>query len=158
MPCYATQYACTWPDVKSRSLQRFAYEQRRVSTRLSDVGKELEDIHQERQLNRLTEEVAMDLLAELKTGVEDLAERKSPLVTQRLEDTRAAPALDDLVRARLVQVPDLQHDILQVIQALIARIDKWGDFTEVLQEVRDLLTGEEEIIKGTREAIQSEHR
>ena len=44
------------------------------------------------------------------------------------------------------------------IQALATRIDKWGDFTEVLQEVRDLLSGEETIIEETRKAVQSEHR
>ena len=100
----------------------------------------------------------MELLVELEAGVRDLAERASPLVAQRLEDSRAAPRLDKLVRSRLVQVPDLQHEILKAIQALISRIDKWGDFTEVLQEVRDLLSGEETIIEETRKAVQSEHR
>jgi hypothetical protein len=141
-----------------RTLQRLDYDQRRVTTRLVDVKKELEDILNERQLNRLTEEASLDLLKALSGGVRDLAERASPLVSRELEDSRAASLLDARTRARLVRVPDLQSEIHSAIEALIARIDKWGDFTEVLQEIRDVLQGEEKIIEETRKTVRSENR
>ncbi len=141
-----------------RTLQRLDYDQRRVTTRLVDVKKELDDVLNERELNRLTEEAPLELLKELKEGVRDLADRASPLVSRELEDSRAASALDARTRARLVRVPDLQAEIHSAIEALIARIDKWGDFTEVLQEIRDVLQGEEKIIEGTRKAVRSENR
>lgn len=137
-----------------RGLQRLGHAQRRVAGRLGDVKEELEEIRSERELNRLTEEGSLALVNELHEGVADLSDRASPLVSRALEEARGAPRLDERTRARLARVPDQQEEIAEAIAALVARIEKWGDFTEVLQEVRDLLRGEETIIDGTREAVK----
>ena len=145
-------------DGDKRTLQRLEYDQRKVTTRLVEAKKDIEEMRTERELNRLAEEAAMSLLAELHEGVQDLGERASPLVSRELEDGRVAARLDAQLKARLNRVPDLQLDIVSALDALTARIDKWGDFTEVIQEFRDLLRGEEQIMEGTRRAAQAEHR
>lgn len=141
-----------------RSLQRMAQDQQRLTHRLVDARKELDDLTLERQQNRLTEEGAMALLGELTEGLRDLAERASPRIVRDLEDGRAAAALDGSVRSRLGRVPDLQLEVEGKLLELAARIDKWGDFTEVLQEVRDLLRGEQRVIDETTRAAEAEGR
>lgn len=136
------------------SIRRIEYEQRRVTNRLVAVKAELEDIKGEREANRLTEPSAMALIEELHAGVKDLSDRASPLVSRELEDTRKAPRLDPKTHSRLSRVPDLQEEIQTAIKRLIASIDKFGDFTEVLQEFQDLLKGEGDVIKGTKRVIK----
>jgi hypothetical protein len=137
-----------------RRLQRIGYDQKRVTSRLTDIGKELAELEEERKLNRLDDESSMMLLQDLREGVVDLAERASPMVLRELEDARAALALDEQVKAKVGRVPDLQHEIEESIRALAARIDKWGDFTEVIQEWRDLRRDQEGVLDGTREAVK----
>jgi hypothetical protein len=145
-------------DDDKRRLQRLDQDQRRVTTRLDDVLNELVDIAAERQLNRLEDESASALVDELSTALRDLAKERSPLISRELEDARAVTRLDDGVRTRLARVPDLQQDLVDALTALAARIGKWGDFTEVIQELRDLQSGEDRIIEGTRRAIQQGNR
>jgi hypothetical protein len=145
-------------DADKKAIQRLDYDQRRVTTRLQDVEKELLDLQAERELNRLTEEAAVALLKDLTEGVHDLAERASPLISRALEDARSAPTLDDRTKGALRRVPDMQADVLEEIRQLIGRIDKWGDFTEVLQEIRDVQSGQDTIIEGTRRAVQDKHQ
>lgn len=138
-----------------RRLQRVGYEQRRVTSRLEDIGKELADLEEERRLNRLDDESSMFLLKDLGEGVNELAERHSPVVLRELEDARAAVQLDEQVKAKIGRIPDLQYDIEETIKALAARIDKWGDFTEVIQEWRDLKKDQNRVLEGTREAVKT---
>ena len=145
-------------DDDRRRLQRLDQDQRRVTKRLEEVRDELADIRQERALNRLTDEAAVALTQELLDATKDLAERASPAVSRELDDARQAQALDARLKARLARVPDLQQDIVAQLRALAARIGKWGDFTEVIQEVRDLLRSEDRIIEATREAAQQKNR
>ncbi len=145
-------------DDDKRRLQRLDQDQRRVTSRLEDVLTELQDIAAERALNRLDDAAAAGLIDDLSTAVRDLAKERSPLISRELEDARAVTRLDDRVRSRLARVPDLQQQLIDAITALAARIGKWGDFTEVLQELRDLYRGEERVIEGTRKAAQQEHR
>lgn len=145
-------------DDDKRRLQRLDQDQRRVTVRLDDVLTELQDIAAERALNRLDDAAAAALVEDLSTAVRDLAKERSPLISRELEDARAVTRLDDRVRTRLARVPDLQQQLIDAITALAARIGKWGDFTEVLQELRDLYRGEERVIDGTRKAAQQEHR
>lgn len=145
-------------DDDKRRLQRLDQDQRRVTARLEDVLNELEDIASERALNRLEDAAAAALVEDLSVAVRDLAKERSPLISRELEDARAVTRLDDRVRTRLARVPDLQQQLIDAINALAARIGKWGDFTEVLQELRDLYRGEERVIEGTRKAAQQQHR
>ncbi|MCO5171422.1 MAG: hypothetical protein M9894_34400 [Planctomycetes bacterium] len=145
-------------DDDKRRLQRLDQDQRRVTVRLEDVLNELTDIAAERTLNRLDDEAAAALVEELSVAVRDLAKDRSPVISRELEDARAVARLDDRVRTRLGRVPDLQQQLIDAITALAARIGKWGDFTEVIQELRDLYRGEERIIEGTRRAAQQQHR
>ena len=145
-------------DDDKRRLQRLDQDQRRVTVRLDDVLGELTDIAAERALNRLDDAAAAALVEDLSLAVRDLAKERSPLISRELEDARAVTRLDDRVRSRLARVPDLQQQLIDAITALAARIGKWGDFTEVIQELRDLHRGEERIIEGTRKAAQQEHR
>lgn len=145
-------------DDDKRRLQRLDQDQRRVTTRLDDVLDELVDIAQERELNRLEDESAKALVEELTTALRDLSKERSPMISRELEDARAVTRLDDGVRTRLARVPDLQQDLIDALTALAARIGKWGDFTEVIQELRDLQSGEDRIIEGTRKAIQQGNR
>lgn len=145
-------------DDDKRRLQRIGYEQRRVTNRLVEIRQELVDIRTERELNRLDDQSAMMLLEDLLAGVEDLAERASPHIQQELHDSRVAPRVDERTRTRLARVPDLQHDVIQALAALAARIDKWGDFTEVIQDWRDLGREQDTIIERTKEAAREEHR
>ncbi|MBX3466910.1 MAG: hypothetical protein KF878_08425 [Planctomycetes bacterium] len=145
-------------DDDKRRLHRLDQDQRRVTVRLEDVLNELTDIAAERALNRLDDAAAAALVEELSVAVRDLAKDRSPVISRELEDARAVARLDDRVRTRLGRVPDLQQQLIDAITALAARIGKWGDFTEVIQELRDLYRGEERIIEGTRRATQQEHR
>ena len=45
--------------------------------------------------------------------------------------------------------------IADELQRLATRIDKYGDFTEVLQELRDLLSGQDRVIDGAGEAAKA---
>lgn len=145
-------------DDDKRRLQRLDQDQRRVTTRLDDVLNELVDIASERELNRLEDESARALVEELSTALRDLSKERSPMISRELEDARAVTRLDDGVRTRLARVPDLQQDLIDALTALAARIGKWGDFTEVIQELRDLQSGEDRIIEGTRRAVQQGNR
>lgn len=100
----------------------------------------------------------MGLVEDLLAGVSELAERDSPAVSQQVNDVVADPLLAEATRTKLGRIPDLQEDLYEAIRALAARIDKWGDFTEVIQELRDVFQGQERVIEGTRQAIQQEHR
>jgi hypothetical protein len=142
----------------TRRLQRLDQDQRRVTVRLEEILAELTDIAAERKLNRLDDEAAAALVDELTAAVRDLAKDRSPGVSRELEDARAVTRLDDRVRTRLARVPDLQQQLIDALQALAARIGKWGDFTEVIQELRDLGRGQDRVIDGTRRAAQREHR
>jgi hypothetical protein len=141
-----------------RRLQRLEQDQRRVTTRIDDVLTELLDIANERKLNRLEDEAAASLVAELSSALRDLAKERAPLISRELDDARAVPRLDDRVRTRLARVPDLQQKLAEDLQALAARIAKWGDFTEVIQELRDLQRGQDRVIEGTERAVKTDHR
>lgn len=145
-------------DDDKRRLARVDQDQRRVTQRLVEVAAEVEDIRQERELNRLNDDAAMSLVADLQEAIRGLAERDSPAISRELDDARAAPKLDERTKTRLARVPDLQKALIDKLTALAARIGKWGDFTEVLQEVRDLLQGQERVTEGTKRAAQQEHR
>ncbi|HBP16582.1 MAG TPA: hypothetical protein DEA08_02155 [Planctomycetes bacterium] len=138
-----------------RRLQRLEYDQRRVTTRLNEVEKSLGELLEEREANRLTDPSAMSLLNELREGVKKLADEKSPSITRQLKDTRTATKLDSKTRAAMARVPDLQDELADELQRLATRIDKYGDFTEVLQELRDLLSGQDRVIDGAGEAAKA---
>jgi hypothetical protein len=133
-----------------RRVQRLEYDQRRVTTRLTEIKRAILELKGEREANRLTEPAAMSLLGELLDGVQALAETRSPAVSRRFNDARKAPRLDPKTRASLTRIPDLQQDIADDLRRLAQRIDKWGDFTEVIQELRDLLSGEQRVIDGAK--------
>lgn len=142
----------------TRRLKRLESEQRRVTTRLREVKKALEDLQAERTANRLTEEGAMNMLSDLQKGVSELSEKASPQIERSLADARQAPQLDPKTRSDLRQVPDRQQDLADELRRLTTRIDKWGDFTEVIQEVRDLLKGEDKVIEGAKRAAAEKNR
>jgi hypothetical protein len=144
-------------DDDKRRLQRFDQDQRRVTQRIEEILAELTDIAQERALNRLSDEAAAALVEDLSGAVRDLAKEKSPLISRELDDARAATRVDERVRTRLARVPDLQQQVADALTALAARIGKWGDFTEVIQELRDLMQGQERVIDGTKQAAQDQH-
>lgn len=141
-----------------RRLQRLDQDQRRVTSRIEDVLTEILDIGNERKLNRLEDEAAAALVAELSTALRDLAKERAPLISRELDDARAVTRLDDRVRTKLARVPDLQQKLAEDLQALAARIAKWGDFTEVIQELRDLQRGQDRVIEGTQKAVERDHR
>jgi hypothetical protein len=145
-------------DEDKRRLQRVDQDQRRVTQRLVEVTAEVDDIRSERELNRLTDDAAMSLVADLLDAVRGLAERDSPAISRELDDGRVAPRVDDRVRTRLARIPDLQQALVEKLQALAARIGKWGDFTEALQEARDLLEGQIRVQEGTKAATQQQNR
>ncbi|MGE0709979.1 MAG: hypothetical protein AB7N76_26000 [Planctomycetota bacterium] len=133
-----------------RRVQRLEYDQRRVTTRLTEVKKALDELRAEREANRLTEQAAMSLLGELTDGVQKLAESKSPAISRQLNDALQAPRLDPKTRSSLASVPDRQQELADELRRLATRIDKYGDFTEVIQELRDLLKGEDRVIDGAK--------
>ncbi|MBL4844403.1 MAG: hypothetical protein JKY65_02655 [Planctomycetes bacterium] len=141
-----------------RRVKRLEYEQRRVTTRLRDVGKALKSLAKDRKANRLTEKGAMSMLRDLSKGVSKLAEERSPQIERKLADARKAESLDAKTKAALRQVPDLQQSLADDLRRLATRIDKWGDFTEVIQELRDLLKGEEQVIDGADRAAAERNR
>lgn len=141
-----------------RRLKRLESEQRRVTTRLREVKKALEELQAERTANRLTEEGAMNMLSDLQKGVSELSEKASPQIERSLADARQAAQLDPKTRSGLRQVPDRQQDLADELRRLTTRIDKWGDFTEVIQEVRDLLKGEDKVIEGAKRAAAEKNR
>lgn len=141
-------------DDDKRRLARVDQDQRRITQRLEELKADVDDIRSERELNRLQDDAAMGLVQELQESLRQLAERDSPLISRELDDARQAPRVDDKLRARLARVPDRQQEVVEKLQSLAARIGKWGDFTEVLQEVRDLLRGEDKVIDGTKRAAQ----
>lgn len=141
-----------------RKVKRLEYEQRRVTTRLRDVNKALGELSEERKANRLTEKGAMSMLDDLRKGVSKLAKESSPQIERRLADARKAGDLDNKTKAGLRQVPDLQQNLADDLRRLATRIDKWGDYTEVIQELRDLLKGEDNVIKGAERAAAERNR
>lgn len=141
-----------------RRVKRLEYEQRRVTTRLRDVSKALKELTAERKANRLTEKGAMSMLDDLRKGVSKLAKEDSPQIERRLADARKAAELDPKTKAALRQVPDLQQTLADNLRRLATRIDKWGDYTEVIQELRDLLKGEEKVIEGAERAAAERNR
>jgi hypothetical protein len=141
-----------------RKVKRLEYEQRRVTTRLRDVNKALGELTEERKANRLTEKGAMSMLDDLRKGVSKLAKEDSPKIERRLADARKAGELDNKTKAALRQVPDLQQNLADDLRRLATRIDKWGDYTEVIQELRDLLKGEDKVIEGAERAAAERNR
>ena len=141
-----------------RALQRVGVEEKRVTSRLQDVLRELGDIKSERQLNRLEDPAAMALLGELSDGVRELAEKSTPLIGRQLEDARAAARVDEGLRNQLGRVPDLMHAVIETLAALAGRIDKWGDFTEMIQEWRDLRREQDSVFEGTKAAAREQGR
>lgn len=142
----------------NRKVKRLEYEQRRVTTRLRDVNKALGELTEERKANRLTEKGAMSMLDDLRKGVSKLAKENSPQIERRLADARKSDELDSKTKAALRQVPDLQQSLADDLRRLATRIDKWGDYTEVIQELRDLLKGEDKVIEGAERAASERNR
>ena len=145
-------------DEDKRGLQRIGTEEKRITSRLQEVKRELEEIKTERELNRLEDDGASALLDELHEGVRELAEKATPLIVREVEDARAAVAIDTGLRTRLGRVPDLMREVEEALVALAGRIDKWGDFTEVIQEWRDLRRDQDRLIEGTRAAAREQGR
>ncbi len=141
-----------------RKVKRLEYEQRRVTTRLRDVNKALTELTEERKANRLTEKGAMSMLDDLRKGVSKLSKEDSPQIERSLADARKADELDPKTKAALRQVPDLQQTLADDLRRLATRIDKWGDYTEVIQELRDLLKGEDKVIEGAERAASERNR
>lgn len=141
-----------------RKVKRLEYEQRRVTTRLRDVNKALTELTEERKANRLTEKGAMSMLDDLRKGVSKLSKEDSPQIERRLADARKAGELDSKTKAAMRQVPDLQQNLADDLRRLATRIDKWGDYTEVIQELRDLLKGEDKVIDGAERAAAERNR
>ncbi|MCA8922210.1 MAG: hypothetical protein KDD82_10405 [Planctomycetes bacterium] len=137
-----------------RRLQEMSYAQKRVTQGLTEIRKQLDEIAQERDLNRLEDEDAKQLNRDLQQGVEE-AEKESRLVSQKTEETREAPPqIDERMRNEMARIPDKQQAIQDALKNLSSRIDKWGDFTEVIQNWRDLREQQDKIIESTREAAK----
>ena len=66
---------------------------RRVTQRLVEITAEVDDIRTERELNRLTDDAAMALVADLLDAVRGLAERDSPAISRELDDEYYRPRL-----------------------------------------------------------------
>jgi len=137
-----------------RRLQEMSYAQKRVTQGLTEIQKTLEEIAAERELNRLEDEAAKQLNTDLKKGVEE-AEKESRLVAQQTAEARESqPPIDERLRNEMARVPDRQQAIQEALKALSTRIDKWGDFTEVIQSWRDLRQQQDKIIESTRDAAK----
>ncbi|MEZ6184858.1 MAG: PDZ domain-containing protein [Planctomycetota bacterium] len=143
-------------DEDKRRLQELNYAQKRVTQSLGEVQKQLEEIAQERELNRLEDEDAKQLNRDLQKGIED-ATKESRLIAQQAAEARESqPPIDDRLRNEMARVPDRQQAIQDALKNLSTRIDKWGDFTEVIQSWRDLRVQQDKIIEGTREAAKED--
>lgn len=145
-------------DEDKRGLQRMGTQEKRVASHLAEIKRELTEIKTERALNRLEDDGASALLDELNAGVTELAEKSTPLIVRELEDARAAAFIDPGLRARMNRVPDLMREVEESLMALAARIDKWGDFTEMIQDWRDLKRDQDRLIEGTRAAAREQSR
>ncbi len=145
-------------------LQRISYDQERVTSGLEDVLVQLAYIARERELNELNDPAAQGLLSDLTEGVEEIAGTDSPGISQVLHDTLQAfdatsgrlEVTRDL-QAKLSLVPDQQEDVLEKLRALAARIDKWGDFTEVIEELRSILLEQGRVKEDTQRAVSEQH-
>src|SRR5262249_35100561 len=81
-------------DEDKRRLLLADYERRKVTSRLTSVAQEIERIVEERELNHLDDERELDREKALRDAAKDLAERISPIVSQKLDDARRSPELD----------------------------------------------------------------
>ncbi|MEZ0226984.1 MAG: DUF4175 family protein [Planctomycetota bacterium] len=130
------------------------YDQRKVTSRLVAIALEMDRLVEERELNRLGDETALEREKDIRDGTKELAEKLSPLVSQEFELVRAAPELEPKVKARLALVPDAQEKVEKAIVKLAELIDKFADFSDVIRDVRELLGIHDRAIQQTEDAIK----
>ena len=129
--------------------------ERKVATRLSLVGKELQRIADERRQNKVGDEQEISWHEDLRAIATGLAERDVPEVARVLEVIRKAPEHDALA---LRGAAASQETILTAIRDLAARINRWGDYTEVIRELRNLMGDQKTIFKKTQGAVRDKHK
>ncbi len=129
--------------------------ERKVSTRLGLVANELDLIAEERRQNKVGDEEEARWHDELRDIARGLSENDVPEAARSLEGLRKAEALDTLVMRQTVE---RQDEILTAIQNLASRINRWGDYTEMIQRIRTLIGDQEEIHERTKKKVRDGHK
>jgi hypothetical protein len=139
-----------------RRLVRLESSQQSVSKRLKQVGEELVNLIAERANNQLIDEREDILHKNVYAEVKRLAEQLSPNVAREIRDIVARIAAYD--PTRLAMIPDRQQEIEKALWGLVNQLDKWGDLSDVMRDLKELLQAEEKILEDTEKSLKKQNQ
>ena len=116
-------------------IQQALANQRRVTQNLNNASLILSNILKDININKLFSPDTADKLTSVQNTLDELANDKSPAVQQSLEKIAAAkdgPNQD--------QAKTQQQEISDDLKKVLASLEEWEDYQEVVNTVRDLLS------------------
>lgn len=133
-------------QVEQRSLQRSITAQRRVTQGLERVTREFDEVISDIVINKLWDTTTQDKLTAINELLKTVAGEKSPRASDLL--SRATNTPKPLKRQeKLSATQELQDEILQDLQNVLAKLEEWEDYQEVVRLARELLLLQTEIIR-----------
>lgn len=95
------------------------------------------------------EEERLPVLKKVEEALGNLNGKDSPSISRELSALLNSPKREHLDMAR-----ELQEKVIQSLEDILGKLNKWGGFEEIIQDIRDLQQGQETILKKTQELIK----
>jgi hypothetical protein len=124
--------------------------QRRVTRDAQRVHTDFGRIRDTVVFNKLGDPEYIRKLEEISEMMGMVTEEKSPMALKKIEAARLAKSLDDQTRAA-GEALESQDAVLQILNDIYSRMEKWEDYNEVVRLVRELRESQEAIRRRTEE-------
>jgi hypothetical protein len=136
-------------DPKDRRRLTYAeLDQRKIGQRIERARDEFADVRDEMASNKVGKPEDLQWLAELEAMAQDLAKERAARASGLLQELRQA---EKPAAAPLGEIVKLESQVMDGLDEIVRRLDKWDEFNEVLRDIRDLLQLEERIKSETQE-------
>ncbi|MBI4577030.1 MAG: hypothetical protein HY722_12280 [Planctomycetes bacterium] len=133
-----------------RGLVAAGQEERRIAVRLRRSADLVDSVAREKAQNRIGSPAEQEWLAGLRDDLAHLAETAVPAVAERLDEARrsraSAPPLGEAVLGA--------RAVLDRLSQVLARLDKWSDLNDVIQDVHELLEAMERMYQDVKGGLK----
>ncbi|MCK4909516.1 MAG: hypothetical protein KAS70_06425 [Planctomycetes bacterium] len=135
---------------EKRSLDNTASSQRRISQGVERVTREFDEVIKDITINKLWDQTTLNKLESINDVLKEVATVKSPAAGRELVQASHSPQAAQ--REEKLQLSrDQQNDIIQDLNDVLAKMEEWEDYQEVVRIVREMLQKQQRIIKELKE-------
>lgn len=141
-------------ELEAHARRRVTYaelDQRKVAQRIDRAADEFAEIREELAANGAGKPEDAEWLAELEAASRGVAREKATPAAAGLQVLRQSEAVE---AQRLKDVLALEQDVLDALQDIARRLDKWDVYNEVVRDARDLLDAQKRILEETEKRMK----